>query len=192
MRLTDWDERYLKGEYSPEEPHQLLSTALRRLKPGRALDVACGVGRHAIFLAGAGWAVTAVDSSRVGLEVARKRAQIRSVKIETVEADLERHEFSIAPGGYDLICIFYYLQRDLFPPLKNGLRPGGTLVAAIHMNDDQVAEQRMNPDYLLAAGELRSYFNDWKIEFYREGRWDGPEHNHCDAEIIACKPEPDS
>jgi SAM-dependent methyltransferase len=150
--------------------------------------VACGAGRHAILLADAGWTVTAVDSSRVGIEVARQRAVARGVTIETVVADLEQAQFAIQPGAYDLICVFYYLQRDLFPSLMAGLRRGGTLVAAIHIVDDNPEARQMNPEFLLKPGELRETFFGWNIDYYHEGRWDDPEHKHRDAEIIARKP----
>jgi tellurite methyltransferase len=188
--VADWDERYRKGEHSPIEPHQLLVRALHSLAPGKALDVACGAGRHAIHLATAGWSVTAVDSSRVGIEVARQRAAARGVTIETVKADLERGEFTIQLEAFDLICIFYYLQRDLFSRLKAGVRPGGTMVAAIHMVHDDPQARQMNPDFLLDPGELRSTFSDWNIDYYHEGHWDNSDHKHRDAEIIARKPVP--
>src|SRR5882724_5154180 len=96
-RVADWDERYRKGEHAPTIPHQLLTQAVDLLLPGRALDLACGAGRHAVYLASRGWLVTAVDSSPVGLEIARQRASEAKVKIDTVEADLEQHEFRIEP-----------------------------------------------------------------------------------------------
>ena len=74
-----WDERYLRGEHTTQEPSPLLIKAIRDIQPGRALDIACGVGRHALYLAERGWQVTAVDSSRVGIEILRQRA--RSARI---------------------------------------------------------------------------------------------------------------
>lgn len=186
--MADWDERYRKGEHSPVEPHQLLVRALQSLAPGKALDIACGAGRHAIYLAAAGWIVTAVDSSQVGIEVTRQRAAERGITIETVTADLEKGEFTIQPDAYDLICVFYYLQRDLFPRLKAGLKTGGTLVAAIHTVDDDPEARPMNPEFLLAGEELKFTFAGWNVGYYHEGRWDGGDHKHRDAEIIARKP----
>jgi SAM-dependent methyltransferase len=185
--VANWDERYRKGEHSPVESHRLLVKAVQKLTPGKALDVACGAGRHAIYLATAGWTVTAVDSSHEGLEVARQRATERGVTIELVKADLESGAFAIKPERYDLICVFYYLQRDLFPQLKAGLKGGGTFVAAIHTVDEDAEVQSMNPNYLLSAGELKATFAGWIIDHYHEGHWDGSDHKHCDAEIIARK-----
>jgi len=72
--MADWDERYRKGEHAPAEPHQLLTQAVDVLLPGRALDLACGAGRHALYLARRGWHVTAVDSS---VSVSKSRADGR-------------------------------------------------------------------------------------------------------------------
>ena len=186
--MTDWDQRYRAGEHSPAHPHHLLVTATEALAPGRALDLACGAGRHSIYLAGKGWRVTAVDNSQVGIEVACHRAHKSGVMIETVVADLERGEFEIDSTAYDLICVFYYLQRDLFAGIKDGLRGKGVFVAAIHIIDDDPDSHQMNPAFLLAPGELKAFFSGWRIEHYHEGHHEGSDHKHRDAEIIACKP----
>ena len=78
FKLADWNERYSRGEHIISEPMPLLVSTISGLKPGRALDVACGVGRHAIFLAERGWQVTAVDASSVGIELARAAARERA------------------------------------------------------------------------------------------------------------------
>src|SRR5438132_14320472 len=101
----DWDERYRRGEGADEKPHPLLVEFVSDLEPGRALDVACGLGRHALWLAGRGWRVTAVDSSRVAIEILRQRSAEQGVIIESHVADLECREFSIEPNSYDLIVI---------------------------------------------------------------------------------------
>jgi tellurite methyltransferase len=190
--VADWDERYRQGEHAAREPHRLLVRVAESLAPGRALDVACGVGRHAIFLAERGWQVEAVDASRVGIEIAQKRARERGVTIDARVADLERGEFIIEAEAYDLICIFYYLQRDLWPRLRAGLRPGGTLVAAIHLIDGDADARPMNPAFLLRPEELRAEFDGWQITHYYEtgSHDDDPgEHHHRTAEIVARKPK---
>src|SRR5260370_265091 len=118
--MTDWDTRYRKGEHVSAEPHPLLTRFAANLVPGRALDLACGTGRHALWLAGHGWQVTAVDSASAAIEILKKQAQDRGVPINAVCADLERHEFVIEPESYDLILVVNYLQRDLFPSICAG------------------------------------------------------------------------
>jgi tellurite methyltransferase len=188
--VADWDERYSRGEHATTEPSRLLVRAAEALAPGRALDVACGTGRHAIFLAERGWQVTAVDASGVGIEMTEKRARARGVAIEAHVADLERGEFIIDAEAYDLICVFYYLQRDLWPQLHAGVRRGGTLVAAIHLIDESPEAQPMNPAFLLQPEELRAEFRSWEIKHYHETQLhddDPGEHHRRTAEIIAIK-----
>lgn len=201
--MPDWDERYQRGDHSSAEPSKLLRRAVATLTPGRALDLACGAGRHAIFLAGLGWDVTAIDSSRAGIEIMQQRTIESNVTIDAHIADLERGEFPIATESYELICDFYYLQRDLFPQLRAGIKRGGTFVAAIHLISDHPLEDasedpledplkaRRNPAFLLAAGELRAEFRGWDITHYHETRVDDDdpgEHHYRSAEIIATKP----
>lgn len=186
--MPNWDERYRNGEQATKEPSPLLRTAIKCLKPGRALDIACGVGRHAILLAEHGWHVTAVDSSRVAIEILQQRARKAGVTVEARVADLESGEFLIEPGTYDLICVFYYLQRDLFSPMRTGVKPGGTVVAAIHLNDGKEDAKPTNPAFLLEPGELKQLFAHWEITYYRESESDEGGHHHDTAYLIARKP----
>jgi SAM-dependent methyltransferase len=166
----------------------LLVRAVKDIAPGRALDIACGAGRHSIFLAMQGWEVTAVDSSRVGIELLNQRASAAGVKVNARIVNLERDDFPTEAEPYDLICDFYYLQRDLFPHVSKALRRGGLFVAAIHMVDDSPEVKPMNPDFLLETGELRELFGGWEIEHYHETELhdtDAGDHTRRTAEIIA-------
>lgn len=99
-------------------------------------------------------------------------------------ADLERHEFQINENAWDLILIIRYLQRDLFEPAKRGLRPGGLLIAVVHLFQPGHETSRFS----LYPGELAAYFKDCEILHYREGK---PQHNPCGravAEIVARRP----
>ena len=200
--MPDWDERYRSGEHTTKEPSPLLIKAIKVLKPGRALDIACGVGRHAIYLAERGWQVTAVDSSRVAIEILQQRARTARIPVTTPRdsqasclleidaqvADLEQGEFQIQSATYDLICNFYYLQRDLFPAIRAGVKPGGAVVAAIHLNDGNPDAKPQNPAFLLERGELKTLFSDWEITYYHEGPSDEGGHHHDTAYLIARKP----
>ena len=190
--MSDWDERYSRGDYASLEPSPLLGRALELCGAGagRALDVACGAGRHALVLAERGFDVTAVDASRAGVGLLRERARERGLRIDARVADLERGEFRVEPEAYDLVCDFYYLQRDLFAALRDGVRPGGLFVAAIHLADGDPHARPMNPDFLLRPGELRAHFDGWEILHDREtaGRdTDAGQHTRRSAELIARK-----
>ncbi|MGE0132692.1 MAG: methyltransferase domain-containing protein [Blastocatellales bacterium] len=185
--MTDWDERYRRGEYTNDEPHRLIVEFASKLELGRALDVACGVGRHAIWLAERGWQVIAVDSSRAAIEILRQRASGIGLAIDSHIADLERHEFIIEPEAYDLIVVCNYLQRDLFPAIKAGVRVGGVVIAAIAMVDEDPNVKPMNPAFLLKPGELRAKFAEsegWELMRGFEGKPAGADHRRATAEIV--------
>jgi len=163
----NWDQHYADPTYVDSGADPLLIQAAEMLPPGRALDLACGPGRHALYLARLGWRVTAVDASPVA--IALLRAQASGLPLEACLADLERGEFVIAPNTYQLICDFLYLQRNLFPQIRDGVHPGGVFAAAIHLFEAGCQATPRNPDFLLQPGELRSLFDGWKVLFYSEG-----------------------
>jgi hypothetical protein len=88
-----------------------------------------------------------------------KSARKGNVNVRTVEADLQKGEYTITPSHWDLITLCYYLQRDLIEPAKNGTRPGGLLLVIAHTTegDEQPTESRLRP------GELARYFTGWEI-----------------------------
>lgn len=161
--MNRWDERYAKGDNLRNDPHPLVVEFAAKLKPGCALDLACGAGRHALHLAELGWQVTAVDSSKVAIELLLEHAKKLSLQIDARAADLETGEFSIQPESYDLIVNCCYLQRSLFPQIKSGVKPGGVVFAVIALGDDDPAVKPMSPEFLLQPGELRQQFDGWEL-----------------------------
>ncbi len=151
MSIENWNERYRAGRQLSEVPSPLVQRFVADLAPGAALDLACGPGRNALYLAERGWRVTAVDSAPIAIAKLRER----NAGIDARIADLERGEFQIQPDSYDLICDCLYLQRDLFPQMKAGVRRGGMAIVIARLT-------RVRP------GELRTYFDDWKILHYHE------------------------
>ena len=167
----NWDEHFADPANLVSRPARLLVQVADMLPPGRALDLACGAGRNALYLADLGWQVTAVDSSLVA--IAALRAANGEHAVDARVADLEKHEFRIEPAAYDLICDFYYLQRDLFPEIREGVRPGGTFAGAIHLTGR----------FALNSGELRDLFAGWKILYYSEAP--EPDRSRTTATILA-------
>src|SRR5262245_45367946 len=129
MALDDrarWDEKHA-AEQTTQKPSSFLKEIFEGdswpLPKGRALDIATGKGRNAIFLAERGFQVVGIDISAVGLDIARRAAQEKSLTIDWQETDLERIEFP--KGYYDLVVNINYLQRSLVPQIKTTLKPGG-------------------------------------------------------------------
>jgi tellurite methyltransferase len=162
----NWDQHFADPAHVDSAADPLLMQAAEMLPPGRAIDLACGPGRHALYLARLGWRVTAVDSSAVAIKLLR--AQIANLAIDACLAYIERGQFVIAPNSCELICDFLYLERNLFPQIREGIHPGGLFVGAIHLFQEDCTATPRNPEFLLQAGELRSFFDGWKVLFYSE------------------------
>ena len=180
--MTKWDQKYRAGYGASGMPEPALIQAIANIAPGAALDLACGRGRNAVYLALRGWTVTALDSSQVAIDELPGTIDARCI-------DLESPDFQIAPDTYDLICDCNYLHRPLFPQIRAGLKAGGHFVAVIPMIDDDPAVTPMNPAYLCEPGELQSYFADWEIIYTTERKPTRDPSRRRVAELIARKPQ---
>jgi len=186
--IHGWDQRYRSKERAGEDlqtgPTKLLAQTAMKLPPGKALDLACGTGRNALWLAQESWEVTAVDGAPAAIEILEERARKQNANVKTVIADLGKGEYSITPAYWDLITVCYYLQRDLIEPAKNGTRPGGLLLMIVHTTEgnEQPTESRLRP------GELIRCFTGWEILHHYEGKPDDPAHRRSVAEIVARRP----
>ena len=181
--MNQWDDRYKLGEHTNNDPHPLVVRFASQLESGRALDIACGTGRHSLYLAKRGWQVTAIDSSKVAIEILLECAHHRGVTVDARIADLELGKFIIQPDSYDLIVNCCYLQRNLFPPIKAGVRIGGLFIAVIAMVDDDPNVKPMNPAFLLQPGELRAKFEGWELLHDFEGKHQTKPTQRAMAEI---------
>jgi len=175
-RIEDWDQRYRTGEQVFETPAPLVVEFTRTLLPGSALDLACGPGRNALYLAECGWRVTALDGSPVAIQLLRGK----NPSIDTRVVDLESGELELPSEAYDLVLACYYFQRSLIPGIKSALRPGGLLIAIAHLADVGTPTRAY-------AGELRAFFEGWRILYYREGQPGESCHRHAVAELVASR-----
>ena len=131
-----WDERYSADELVwSAEPNRFLVAEVEGLTPGRALDLACGEGRNAIWLAERGWTVVGVDFSAAGLDKARRLAAARDVSLRWRLADVT--EYEPPPDGFDLVIVMYLhlpaeLRRAAFGRAAAAVAPGGTLLVVGH------------------------------------------------------------
>jgi SAM-dependent methyltransferase len=168
--MTTWDERYRRGEYPTDaDPSPVLRRYLDACPTGRALDLATGTGRNALFLASEGYRVDALDRSRAGLRLARESAREGDVadRIEWIQADAEEYEFPT--GTYDLVTISFYRAVDRFPDIKAALAPGGVLFVQHHLRtDEDVAGGPDSDRYRFAANELLHACLDLTVLYYGE------------------------
>ncbi|HVF80147.1 MAG TPA: methyltransferase domain-containing protein [Solirubrobacteraceae bacterium] len=165
-----WNARYTQDfRPFPDAPAPWLVAHRELLRGGgRALDVACGDGRNALYLAQRGYAVDAIDASDVAVEALRAAAHERGLAITPLVVDLE-HE-PLPSGPYDVIVAMNFLQRDLFGPLQDALAPGGSLFYET-LGQAHVTRlgRSFNPAYLLEDGELLRAFPKLDVVEHFEG-----------------------
>lgn len=158
------------------------------LSAGRALDLACGRGRHAIYLAREGFQVDAWGRDADALETLRAQATARGITtITTRLVDLERAP-EIPAGSFDVILVRYYLQRDLMPQIVRALKPGGLLVYETFLIDNH--ERFNHPrrrEFCLNHNELLSLSAGLRVLAYREGAHD-PQKGPFVASLVAQRP----
>ena len=179
---TIWDQRYSQASEVESRPPNWLGE-VESLLPhqGYALDIAAGAGRLAIWLAGRGLDVLAVDISPAGLDLARQGALDQGSHIETMSIDLEVD--SLPEGPFDLVTCFNYRQRSLFPSIGERLKAGGSLLAEIAIVTNLERHAHPSLRYLAELGELRQDCAPLEILYYQEG-WSG---DHASARVLARK-----
>lgn len=179
-----WDLFYNTRNYVfGKEPSSFLKENIGFFPKGKALDLAMGEGRNAVFMAKKGFFVDGVDISEVALKKAKLLARDSNVTVNAINADLNHYQ--IRPETYDVILNIDYLQRSLIPEIKKGLKKGG-LVIFENYTVEQLGNaqgQQIRRDLLLERGELRNHFKEFEIVVYRESN-DG---KSAKASLIAKK-----
>jgi SAM-dependent methyltransferase len=133
MRAAEWDERYAERQQWSAGPNALVASLLGDAPPGDAVDLAAGEGRHALWLAGLGWRVTAVDFSAVGLD--RGRGQPGAERVTWVEADVLAWDAPASSSDLVLVAYLHLAEADTVALLTRAvgwLRPGGRLLVLGH------------------------------------------------------------
>lgn len=180
---TLWDRKYSEKSHSSLQPDPLLVSAyaefLSARSPGSTLDVAGGVGRHALWLAQCGWKVKLLDVSAVGIELAKQNITrvLRPIKkdllVTTEIADLNSSR-DVGHEQFDLILVFFYLQRELFPALISALKPSGLLIYKTYTTEQKrftggsFKGGPSHPMFLLQPNELLHAFQSLRILHYHE------------------------
>lgn len=160
MERDDWNRRYEGADLVwTAEPNRFLVEQTAGLRPGKALDLGCGEGRNAVWLAEQGWDVTGVDFSDVALQKAQDLAGSRGVEAEWVEADLR--EYVPEPGMFDLVAVVYIHvpadeRRTMLRRAAGAVAPGGSLVVIGHdrRNLTQGVGGPQDPDVLFSPEDV--------------------------------------
>ena len=162
MQREDWDLRYSQPDLLwSATPNRFLVKEAAELAPGRALDLACGEGRNALWLAERGWTVTGVDYSAVAIEKARRRAHDEGADVDFVCADLL--EYQPSPSAYDLVLVLYLQlpspdRRLVLSRAAGAVATGGTFLLVGHdvANMTDGVGGPSDPDVLYTADDIVS------------------------------------
>lgn len=165
---TNWNERYRTGEFDPPDmPSPFLRDVVEILPHGRALDIATGTGRNALFLAEHGYEVDAVDVSDEALSIAREKADERSLSVEWTRADLD--DYTFPEQTYDVIMISFYRTFDRLPDIKEALAPDGMLLYEHHLRSTESVNRGPDSDrYRLRSNDLLHACLDLTVLRYEE------------------------
>ena len=162
-----WNSRYLEREVESRQVSEVLEQNQHLLpRRGKALEIACGLGANALFLAEQGLEVDAWDISPVAIKKLDQYCSSHNILINTQVCDVNTH--TIDAEYYDVIVVSYFLERKLAPELIRALRPGGLLFYQTHIRDKVDDEGPANEDFLLARNELLNLFSDLTTLVYRE------------------------
>ena len=196
MRREDWDKRYAAVENLwAVKPNRFLVAEVAELEPGRALDLACGEGQNAIWLATLGWEVAGVDYSEVAISKARERAKRDGVRVDFVCADLV--SYAPVPAAFDLVLVLYLHipadeRRGVLERAAAALAPGGTFVFVGHdlTNVEDGVGGPSDPALLCTPDEIASELPGLEIEKAERVQRDvdGEERDAIDALVRARRP----
>lgn len=184
---ANWNTRWFrKSDAALGPPDDWLQRFQYMLPKGSVLDVACGTGRNAVYLAERGFEVTAVDISEVALGRLAREAQQRGLSIATVQHDLEQNPV-LPEGQFDVVLNYLYLHRPLLPAEMAAVRPGGVFVMRTFSRMSG-AEESQRQEITLQPCELQNIFADWRTLYYEEGAYTSTKHGSL-AGIIAERPK---
>lgn len=187
-RQQKWNQRYKDKLVCDQLPASVLELNKSLLvSKGNALDLACGLGGNAVFLAEQGYEVTALDYSEVALEKLALFANQKNLSITTSLLDLETQ--SICSDRFDVVVVSYYLHRELFPELFRILKQGGLLFYQTFSVATENDSGPRNSSFRLEKGELLSLCESHPLLYYREdqGCCSGKDCFNNDAMIVVRK-----
>jgi SAM-dependent methyltransferase len=193
MDRNDWEERYASGEYIPRRyPSRLLTEFLDWAPDGRAIEVAAGTGRNALFLADCGYDVDALDLSQSALSQGRRAAEERSLSVNWIHADASTYSFP--DETYAAAVVSFYHDPALVPKLIDALEPGGVLFYEHHVRTSEDVDRGPGDDHRYRPNELLRSALGLTVLRYSEGirEFDSGERagtTGAIASLVAQKPD---
>lgn len=164
-----WDKKWADSGSESFDPHPLLLANQRVLGGGIAIDLACGRGQNSLWLANQGYLVLGTDISLVALKIAAIEAKKTALGDRVLFVQLDLDTWPAIAETFDLICVFRFLNRRLFPVIRRSLRPGGLLFYSTRHAGILSRLPDANREYLLESDELIDTFGDWSVIYYRQG-----------------------
>ncbi len=166
------------------DPAPLLVEFRNRLPKGTALDLAMGYGRHALYLAAAGWSVHGIERDPDAVAACRREAEQRGLSLRIEQADLDTYR--IPATAYDLAVVFYFLDRALIPQIRDAIKPGGAIVyETFSIENQQRFGRPRRTEFCFQPGELAAAFAGFRVLASREALVGG----QYVSQLVALKPE---
>lgn len=170
-KIEKWNARYLTRNNSVPDPAPEPAIVLKEYEhllpeKGDALDLACGLGGNALFLAKKGLRVHAWDFSPVAIDCVLLQAKSENLSLITEIRDISLEPPQ--PSSFDVIVVSYFLDRSLIRKIKNALKPGGLLFYQTFTREKVADLGPSNPEYLLEENELLDLFRGLQVRVYRE------------------------
>src|ERR1700733_2983677 len=197
---THWDQKYEQSMVSLTKPDPFFLSAYEEFvndsypSAGAALDLAGGIGRHALWLGGKRWQMSVVDISEVAISRLRQEALQLNLTLDLFALDATEYKFE--PAQFDLIVLFYHFDRTLYSRIVSALKPGGFLIAKTSLRWS--SDEMLDPGSInsLQRNEILSLVPELRVLYYQER----PVANRGVVEFVGRKPgfahelpiEPDS
>ena len=176
-----WNRKYmdkLTNQASPEPNKRLLEMA-SYLNGGTAIDLASGLGGNSFFLAELGYDMTTIDISDIAIDYVQEESAKRGLNIITKVADLTKERTDLTSHRYELAVMTYYLDRSLFPLVKQVIKDDGYLFFETFYKQKAAWNEHVSNQYKLESNELLKEFGDWKILFFEENEQEGRQTIFC-------------
>ncbi|HTM83344.1 MAG TPA: class I SAM-dependent methyltransferase [Mycobacterium sp.] len=192
--FTEWDERYSSviDQLPESRPNATVVNEITGRPTGSALDIGCGMGADAVWLATKGWNVTALDASQVALDRAAAAAEQAGVQVNWLRSRLE--DLTLPPGGYDLVTAHYPALlhspgQDAERALLAAVAPGGLLLVVHHADIDvgMARSHGFDPAVYLLHDDVAALLGEgWDVTVDRHRPRDVPagldgQHTHDDV-----------